>query len=109
MMHHDGAEHNIERLIGEVEMLDYSDLKFYGQVALSRFGAGASDLLRARVNAEDTACCANALLHFHRQRSSATAHIQYLLSGLNPGEVSSPLPKLSQFASKQEGVEEPLH
>ncbi len=53
MMHHQGREHYIERLIGEGEMLDHPDLEIDGQVAPSRLIAGAGDLLCTWVNADD--------------------------------------------------------
>src|SRR5829696_763364 len=109
MMRHQGTEHHIERLIGEGEMLDHPDLEIDGQVAPSSFRAGTGDLLCTRVNAEDVARCANALLDFNRQRSSAAAHIQHLLSELNAGQVGGPLPELPQLATEQEGVDEPCH
>src|SRR3989440_4052373 len=75
MMHHQGREHHIKRLIREGEMLDHPDLELDGHVAPSRFRAGTGDLLCPRVNACDAARCANAACHFHRQRSRAAAHI----------------------------------
>src|SRR6266498_3348824 len=109
MVHHDGTEHNVERLIGKVKMLDHSNLKFDRQVVSSRLGASAVDLLFPWVNTKDVTRGADARLHFHCQRSSATTYIQYILSRLNAGEVRGSLAQLPQFAAKQEGVEEPLH
>src|SRR5262249_39834700 len=40
MMHHQGREHHIKRLIGEGEMLDQPDLEIDGQVVPSSFRAG---------------------------------------------------------------------
>src|SRR5215208_308590 len=109
MMRHQSTEHHIERLIGEVEVLDHPDPEIDGQVAPSSFRAGTGDLLCARVNAEDAARCANALLDFNRQHSRAAAHIQHPFSGLNAGQVGGPLPELPQLATEQEGVDEPCH
>src|SRR5260370_2672961 len=74
MMHHQGREHHIERLIGEGKMLDYPDLEIDGQVAPSSFRARTGDLLCPRINACDAACSANAAQDFNRQRSRAAAH-----------------------------------
>src|SRR5260370_20695350 len=60
MMHHQGREHHIERLIGEGELLDHPNLEIDGQVAPSRFRAGTGDLLCPRVNACDVARTAHA-------------------------------------------------
>ena len=45
MMHHQGREHHIERLIGEGELLDYPNLEIDGHFAPSSFRAGTGDLL----------------------------------------------------------------
>src|SRR5215211_7644700 len=92
MMHHQGREYDIKRLVGEGKMLDYPDLEIDWHVAPNSFRTGAGDLLWRRVNADDTARSANVLLNFNRQRSSATAHIQHLLSNLNAGQVSGSKP-----------------
>lgn len=105
MMHHKGSEHNIERLIGEIEVLDHPDLKNGGQVVPSRFRAGTGDLLCTRIDAVGTARLADALLDFNRQRSSTAAHIQHLISGLNVGQVDGSLPNLPHLATENEGVE----
>src|SRR5258708_24402923 len=100
MVHHNGTKDDIERLVGEGQMLDHPDLELNGQVAPSRLIAGAGDLLYTGVNADDVTCCANALLNFNRQRSRAAAHIQHLFSGLKAGQVSGSLPNLPQLATK---------
>src|SRR5260221_11784732 len=55
MMHHQGREHHIERLIGEGELLDHPDLKIDRQVAPNRFRVGTGDLLLTGVNHCDAA------------------------------------------------------
>jgi hypothetical protein len=75
MMHHQGREHHIERLIGKGELLDHPDLERDRHVALRRFRAGTGDLLAAWVNANDTARAAYLALDFYRQRSGTAAHI----------------------------------
>src|SRR5206468_6711439 len=55
MMHHQGREHHIERLIGEGELLDHPGLELDGQIAPSSFRAGTGDLPGSRVNACDAA------------------------------------------------------
>jgi len=65
-MHHQGREYNIERLVREGETLDHADLELDGRMALGRFRAGAGDLLRAGVNANDAARRADAPLGFKR-------------------------------------------
>src|SRR6266568_347958 len=107
MMHHQGSEHHIERLIGEGELLDHPDLELDGHVAPSRFRAGTGDLPGPWVNACDAASSANAALDFHRQRSRAATHIQHLFSGLHAGQVGGPQPQLPQLATEHEGVDEP--
>src|SRR6266568_5636155 len=82
MMHHQGREHHIERLIGEGELLDHPDLKIDRQVAPSRFRVGTGDLLLTGVNACDAARLAYVALRFQRQCSRAAAHIQHRLSGV---------------------------
>ena len=109
MMHHQGREHHIERLIGEGELLDHPDLELDGHVAPGRFRAGTGDLLCPRVNACDAARTAHAACHFHRQRSRAAAHIQHRISGLYAGQVSGPLPEFPPLAPEQKGVDEPGH
>src|SRR5947209_1441237 len=86
MMHHQGREHHIERLVGEGELFDHPDLELDGQVASSRFFAGTGDLPCPRINAYDAACTANALFGDQGQRSRAAAHIQHLLSGLHASQ-----------------------
>src|SRR5712692_7690611 len=109
MMHHQGREHHIERLIGEGELLDHPNLEIDGQVAPSRFRAGTGDLLCPRVNACDAARYANATCHFHRQHARAAAHIQHLLSGLHAGQGGGSLPEFPHLATEHEGVAEPSH
>src|SRR6266571_8692379 len=100
MMHHQGREHHIERLIGEGELLDHPDLELDGQVAPSSFRVSTGDLLCPRVNARDAARSANATCHFNRQRSRAATHIQHRISGLHVGQVDGPKPKLPQLATE---------
>src|SRR6266581_4007154 len=107
MMHHQGREHHIERLIREGELLDHPNLEIDGHVAPGRFPAGPGDLLWTRVNACDAASSANVALDFHRQRSRAATHIQHLFSGLHAGQVGGPLPQLPQLATEREDVDEP--
>src|SRR6266511_2281628 len=75
MMHHQGREHHIERLIGKGELLDHSHPKLDRRLAPSRFRAGAGDLLASWVNANDAARAAHAALNLDRQRSCAAADI----------------------------------
>src|SRR6266545_6085675 len=109
MMHHQGREHHIERLIGKGELLDHPDLELDRHLVPSSFRASTGDLLWSWVNAEDAARSANAALDFDRQRSRAAAHIQHRLSTLNAGQVGGSLPQLVQLAAEQERVEEPSH
>src|SRR5579859_708271 len=102
MMHHNGAKHDVEGLIEEVETFDHADSEFDWQIALSRFDSRAGNLLRAWINAEDATRSANALLDLNRERSSAATHIQHLLSELDMSEIGSSLTKFPQFAAKQE-------
>src|SRR5712692_5029076 len=109
MMHHQGREHHVERLIGERDLLDHPDLELDGHVAPGRFRAGTSDLLGPRVNACDAARTAYAVLDFDRQRSRAAAYIQHLFSRLHAGQVDGPLPELVPVATERESVVEPSH
>src|SRR5258706_13318334 len=72
MMHHQGTEHHIERLVGKGKLLDHPDLEVHGEAGSLGFGAGTGDLLGTRVNAAYAACCANTLASFHRQRAGTT-------------------------------------
>src|SRR5260370_33652034 len=63
MMHHQGREHHIERLIREGELLDHPDLELDGHVAPSRFRAGTGDLLYPLVNACAAARSAHPTVH----------------------------------------------
>src|SRR5260370_4132843 len=108
MMHHQGREHHIERLIGEGELLDHPDLELDGSVSPSRFRAGTGNLLCPRVNACDAARTAHAACHFHRQRTRAAAHIQHRISELQAGQVRGPLPELPHLATEHEGGDEPF-
>src|SRR5258708_5902181 len=109
MVHHDGAEDGIKRLIAEGQTLDHADLEINWQLAPSRVIASAGDLLRAWINAEHMTRCANTSLDFNRQRSCTAAHIQHRLASAKTGQISSLLPKLPQLAPKQESVHEPFH
>src|SRR5260221_5334555 len=99
MVHHQGTQHDIKRLVGEGEPLDHSDLEVDGEMGSLGFGAGTGDLPGTTVNAAHAACCANALVRFHRQRSGAAPHIQHRLSGLKLSQVGGPLPELPQLAT----------
>src|SRR5713101_4998902 len=109
MMHHQGREHHVERLIGERKLLDHPDLELDRYVAPSRFRTGTGDLLGSRVNACHAARTAYAACHFDRQRTRAAAYIQHLFSGLYAGQVDGPLPELVPVATEREGVVEPSH
>src|SRR5258708_12268280 len=80
MMHHQGRQHHIERLIGERELLDHPDLELDGQVAPSRFRAGTADLLCPPVNASDAPRTPHAPSPFHLPRSRTPPHTQPPLS-----------------------------
>src|SRR5215211_5755843 len=75
MMHHQGREYDIKRLVGDGKMLDYPDLEIDWQVTPSSFRAGTRDLLWSWINAEDAARSANALLDEYCQRSRTAAYI----------------------------------
>lgn len=75
MMHHQGAEHHVERLVSEGELLDHPELKLDGYVAPSSLRAGTGDLLYPWVNARDAARSANTPLDLNRLRSRAAADI----------------------------------
>src|SRR5258708_10741265 len=107
MMHHQGREHHIDRLIGEGDLLDHPDLELDGHVAPSCFRAGMGDLLCPRVNAYDAARTAHAACHFQRQRSRAAAHIQHRISRLNTGQVGGSLPELPKLSTERKDVMEP--
>ena len=100
MMHHQGREHHIERLVGKGELLDYPDLELDGQMAPRRFRAGTGDLLRAWVDANHAARAACAALDVDRQSSCTAADIQHLLSTLKAGEGDCLLPQLAHLASE---------
>jgi hypothetical protein len=112
VVHHQGREHDIERLIGEREALDYPNLKLDGRmspIGPGSFRAGAGDLLCAWINAEDATRNADAGLGRNRQRTCAAAHIQRCVSRLKAGQVERPPPEPAQLATKQERIEEPFH
>src|SRR6266487_2738742 len=60
MVHHQGREHRIERLIGEGKLLNHPDLELDRKTAPGCFRAGTSDLLCPRINACHMACLAHA-------------------------------------------------
>lgn len=75
-MHYQGRVYDIERLVGEWELLDHSDLKIDRRVrpvAPGGFRAGAGDLPGAGVNATDADCSADAGLGCKRPRPRAAA------------------------------------
>src|SRR5713101_3816021 len=101
VVHHQGTERDIERLVGEWELLDHPGLEVDLQAASSRFAAGTGEQLRRGINARHKTCCANALFSDQRQRSSAAAYIQHRLSGLELGQVCGRLPQ-RLFAATQD-------
>src|SRR5712692_5799357 len=102
MVHHQGTQHDIERLVGERELLDYTELEVDLQAASSRFAAGTGEQLRRGINARHKTCCANALFSDQRQRSGAASHIQHRLSGLKLGQVCGRLPQRLLAATEDE-------
>src|SRR5258708_29361352 len=92
MVHHQGTQHDIKRLVGEGKLLDHPDLEVDGEAGSLGFGAGTGDLPGTTVNAAHAACCANTPASNHRQRSGPAPHIQHRLSGLNLSQVGGPLP-----------------
>src|SRR6266849_8174261 len=61
VVHHQGTQHNIERLVGERELLDHPELEVDLQAASSRFAAGTGEQLHRRINASHTTRRANAI------------------------------------------------
>ncbi len=86
MMHHQGGEYHIERLIRERKLLNHPDLECDGQAAPGRFGTGMSDLLLTWVNACDATRCANLAGHVQHKCARPAAHIQHCLAGLHLGQ-----------------------
>src|SRR6266852_5114925 len=62
VVHHQGAQHDIERLVGERELLNHPELEVDLQAASGRFAAGTGEQLRRGINARHTTRRANALL-----------------------------------------------
>ena len=99
MVHHQGREHHIKRVVGEGEVLDDPDLEVDGQADSLGFGTGTDDLLGTGVNAAHAACYANTLARFQSPRAGAAPHIEHRLSSLKLSQVGDPLRKLPQLAT----------
>jgi len=61
MVHHQGTQHHIKRVVGEGQLLDHSDLEVDRETGSLGFGTGTRDLPGTRVNAAYVVPCANTL------------------------------------------------
>lgn len=81
MVDHQGTQHDIERLVGEGELLDHPDLEVDGEAGSLSFGVSPGDLPGTWVNAA----------HYALQFGIAHVYTPYQMTNRIPNAISIPI------------------